>query len=70
MSCITILFKTVWCRRVEEGRGREREREGREGEVGGFWLFNDTWSQYGHSVSKCDHIVLNSMVQRGTMGTL
>ena len=41
--CLTILLKTVCAREGREGEG-EREK-GREGEMGGFGLFNDTWSQ-------------------------
>ena len=39
VSCMTILFETVWCR---EGQWEHYEG-GRE--VGGFGLFNDSWSQ-------------------------
>ena len=60
----------------ERERERERERDmggfgcskwhsveregGREGEVGGFGQFNDTMSQYGHSVS-CMTILLKTI---------
>ena len=52
MSCMNILFKMVWCKRGEGGRGREREGKKREPEgEGGRWIWvNDTRSQYGHSV--------------------
>ena len=39
---------------------RERRESRREREVGGFGQFNDTWSQYGHSVS-CMTILLKTV---------
>ena len=43
---------------VQERAGRERVREREtEGEGGRSICFNDTWSQYGHSVS-CMTILL------------
>ena len=44
VSCMTILFKMVWCKRGEGKRGREREKEGEGGRGGWNWV-NDTWSQ-------------------------